>query len=301
MPCSPPRRACSADSGCPPPFRCTRPRIHHDPTLRTIDGYRRTTDKFLARWPELRLDAFTEEHITGFVEEAGPRSRQQRRSAFHNWFAWAKRTRRVEKNPMIHVPHYKQPIQEPVTCFTEADVEALVGLPEPDGTLMAVLFGTGIRKGEARNLTPRKIDFEHREVHVVEGAKGGSIGVVPISGGLAQRLAVYFEDEGLGLDDYLWGCNPGGSFKRRHDRPLSDAGMQKWWVRCVEASGVEYRKLHATRHTYATVLRRRGLPLDDVSLLLRHADYRTTGRVYTHLKAVDIAERMDSLGVEPLA
>ncbi len=34
--------------------------------------------------------------------------------------------------------------------------------------------------------------------------------------------------------------------------------------------------------------------------LLRHRDYRTTGRVYVHLKSVDIAKRMADLNVEPL-
>lgn len=267
---------------------------------RTIDGYRRATDHFLKRWPELTLGEFTEDHITGYIEEAGPRSRQQRRSCFQNWFGWAFRVRRIEKNPMQHVPNYKQPSQTPVDCFTEAEVKTLVSLPEPDGTLMAVLFGTGIRKGEARHLTPSRIDFENRELRVVEGAKGDSLGVVPLSTELVHRLANYVSSEKLGQDDFLWGCNPGGSFRRNHERAISDGAMQKWWRRCIDASDLEYRKLHSTRHTYATILRRRGLPLDDVSHLLRHRDYRTTGRVYVHLKSVDIAKRMDALGVEPL-
>ena len=268
---------------------------------RTISGYLRLTDHFLKRWPELAINEINDEHIVGYIEEAGPRSRQQRRSAFQNWLNWAARTRRVETNPMKFVPNYKQPVQDPVECFTEAEVKALISLPEPDGTLMAVLFGTGIRKGEARNLTPFKIDFDNRELHVVEGAKGSSLGVVPMSVALTDRLAAYIESEGLGPSEYLWGCNPGGSFKRNHSRAISDGAMQKWWLRCVESAGVPYRKLHSTRHTYATVLRRRGLPLDDVSHLLRHRDYRTTKRVYTHLTAVDIAERMQELGIEPLA
>jgi integrase len=258
-------------------------------------------DHFLNRWPDLALGDFTEEHIIGYIEEAGIRSRQHRRSCFHTLFTWAARVRRIEKNPMAHVPHYKQPQQEPVSCFTEAEVKTLIDLPEPDGTLMAVLFGAGIRKGEARHLTPRKIDFENGELHVVDGAKGGSVGVVPLSVALVHRLATYIADEGLGLDDYLWGCNPGGSFKRRHDRPLSDGGMQKWWKRAMESSGVEYRNLHTTRHTFATLLRRRGLAVDDVSDLLRHADPRTTRRVYVHLNAIDIRRRMEAQGVEAVA
>lgn len=268
---------------------------------RTIEGYARQIAHFLSRWSDLALADFTEEHIIGYIEEASIRSRQHRRSCFHTLFTWAARVRRIEKNPMAHVPHYKQPQQHPVNTFTEAEVKTLTALPEPNGTLLAVLFGAGLRKAEARHLTPRKIDFENAELHIVDGAKGGSVGVVPLSAGLVHRLAAYIETEELGLDDFLWGSNPGGSHKRRHDRPLSDGGMQKWWTRAMEASGLEYRNLHATRHTFATLLRRRGLAVDDVSDLLRHADPRTTRRVYIHLNAVDIRRRMEAQGVEAVA
>lgn len=47
--------------------------------------------------------------------------------------------------------------------------------------------------------------------------------------------------------------------------------------------------------TFATEWRRRGLSLDDVSFMLRHADNRTTARVYVHLKSIDIARRIAEL------
>lgn len=72
--------------------------------------------------------------------------------------------------------------------------------------------------------------------------------------------------------------------------------MHQWWKRCVDESGIPYRNMHVTRHTYATEWRRRGLAMDDVGFLLRHADYRTTQRVYVHTKAFDIKKRMEELG-----
>lgn len=267
---------------------------------RTIEGYQRLTERFLERWPDTPFCEFTDEHITGFVEEASIRSRQQRRSAFQNWFGWAWRTHRIDKNVMAHVPTYRQPPQDPVECFTEQDVARLTSLPFPDGDLMAVLFGTGIRKGEARNLTVQRIDFQHGELTIIDGVKGTSLGVVPISARLVGRLGRFVECEELGPEQFLWYSHPGGSHTRRHDRPISDAAMHQWWGRCVEAAGVEYRKLHATRHTYATHLRREGLPIDDVSDLLRHRDPRTTRKVYIHTNVLDIKQRMTALGVEAL-
>ncbi len=261
----------------------------------TITGYRRITERFLERWPELAMHEFTDDLITGYIEEANPASRQQRRSPFANWFGWAHRTKRITFNVMHHVPQYKQPPQEPTEQFTDAEVKVLCALPEPDGTLMEVLFGTGIRKAEARHLTVKRIDFENAELHIVEGAKGGSVGVVPIPAHLSHRLAAYVLLEGLGDDDFLWYCHPGGTKIRRHDRAIAPGAMHNWWVRCVEASGLRYRNLHCTRHTFAAGWRRRGLTYDDLGFVLRHADPRTTKRVYAHTALFDVRKRMEEM------
>lgn len=73
----------------------------------TITGYRQITDRFLDRWPELAMSEMTDDLITGFIEEARPASRQQRRGAFANWFGWAYRTKRIPRNPMNFVPTYR--------------------------------------------------------------------------------------------------------------------------------------------------------------------------------------------------
>jgi integrase len=261
----------------------------------TIEGYRAMAYRFLDRWPDLALAEFTDEHILGFIEEANPASRQQQRGCFSNLFGWAYRTRRIPVNPMHHVQTYKQTKRDPIDVFTEAECKILCALPGPDGTLMDLMLGSGMRKSEARNLSVRRVDLEHAELHIVEGAKGSSAGVVPLEHRLVQRLAEYFLLEGLNETDFLWYSHPGGSKDRRHDRPLSNGALHLWWTRCVEQAGVPYRNLHVTRHTYATNWRRRGLQIDDVGDLLRHADPRTTKRVYTHFKAIDLRQKIDAL------
>ena len=261
----------------------------------TIKGYRWTTDRLLGRYPNLRFDQFTEEHLIGVIEESNPASRQARRSAFANWFGWAFRTKRLDWNPMNHVPRYKQAPQQPVEVFSDAERKILCALPEPDGTLMALLLGSGLRKSEACNLAVRRLDLQNGELHVVEGAKGGHSRIVPLEPRLVSRLAGYFLTEGLNENDYLWYTHPGGQKQRRHDKPLVGGSMHAWWVRSVEAAGVDYRNLHVTRHTYATAWRRRGLVLDDVGILLGHRDLKTTKRVYDHTNIYDVRKRMEQL------
>lgn len=261
----------------------------------TIKGYRWTTDRLLDRYPELTFEQFTDEHILGIIEESNPASRQARRSAFANWFGWGYRAKRLKHNPMHHVPTYKQPDQQPVDVFTETECAVLCALPEPDGTLMALLLGSGLRKSEASNLSVRRVDLENGELHVVEGAKGGHSRIVPLEHRLVSRLAGYFITEGLNPEDFLWYTHPGGQKERRHHRALVGGSMHSWWVRCVEASGIPYRNLHVTRHTYATQWRRRGLVMDDVGVLLGHRDIKTTKRVYDHTTIYDVRKRMEEL------
>jgi integrase len=206
---------------------------------------------------ELSLSEFTDEHIVGMIDAVKPASRQARRSCFQNLFGWAYRTKRIPFNPMVHVPTLKTQPHAPVEVFTDAECKILCSLPEPDGTLMALLLGTGLRKAEARNLRVKRVDLENAELHVVEGAKNSVAGVVPMEHKLVTRLAEYFLLEGLNDDDFLWYCRPGGH-ETSSRSPLVDASMHGWWKRAVEASGIPYRNMHVTRHTYATEWRRRG-------------------------------------------
>jgi hypothetical protein len=67
----------------------------------TIKSYRLTSAKLLARWPELKLSEFTDEHIIGIIDDAKLKSRQHRRSCFQNLFTWAYRTKRIPFNYMV--------------------------------------------------------------------------------------------------------------------------------------------------------------------------------------------------------
>lgn len=127
---------------------------------RTIYGYQRTTDRFLEQVGEIAFGDVDDEMLQGFIEEAKPASRQQRRSPFANWLAWGYRTKRIPHNPMHHVPAYKIPPRPEIEVFTDEECLRLTSLPEPDGTLLALLLGTGLRKQEASKLTVKRVDLK---------------------------------------------------------------------------------------------------------------------------------------------
>src|SRR4029077_19533849 len=92
-------------------------------------------------------------------------------------------------------------------------------------------------------------------------------------------------------EDYLWfPMRVAGAYKGRvrqvtaayPDRPMGQRGMHEWWERLVGHSGVDYRKLHTTRHTYATAaLEASEGDIYGVKELLGHASVSTT-ELYLH-------------------
>lgn len=59
--------------------------------------------------------------------------------------------------------------------------------------------------------------------------------------------------------------------------------FQNMFDSMLQASGIEHKGLHVTRHTFASLLFKRGADVKTVSELLGHADTRTTYNTYIHL------------------
>ena len=67
-------------------------------------------------------------------------------------------------------------------------------------------------------------------------------------------------------------------------------------TRIRKRTGVEFTA-HMLRHTHATDLIRRGVPIEVVARLLTHRSSTTTSQVYIHLEAGDIRDALNRAGV----
>lgn len=261
----------------------------------TLWAYSWTTDRLLRDNRDVAFADFTDAHLLRALKTYPPKSRPRSKHVFASWFKWGVRTKRRPDNPCDFLPDFKQALQPVVEIFTVEEEAQLRALPEPHGTLMALLFDTGLRKAEARNLTAKRIDFANQQLLIVEGGKGGKQRTVPIDQEnapfLLGRLDGMLTTEGIGSADYLWPVRPGGGSRVKHDRPISAPSMHYWWVAQIEAAGVRYRKLHTTRHTFASRWRQRGMDLGDIQFLLGHASIATTQQIYVHTNVEDVRRR----------
>ncbi len=65
--------------------------------------------------------------------------------------------------------------------------------------------------------------------------------------------------------------------------PLSPRTLNAWWTRSLSDAGLLHRRLHASRHTAASLLALRGCPVQIIAAWLGHADGGVLAmRVYVH-------------------
>ncbi len=264
---------------------------------RTLADYEWAIARLLRMFPQKGLADFTDGDIGHALRTFPAPSRRTKQAAYQSFFRWAKQTRRIGDNPMDYLPRQRRQPRKPLDLFTDTEVAALEALPSPDGPLMALLFGTGIRKSEARHLRARHLDLSRGMLRVIDG-KGGKDRDVPLEAELVVTLAGMLTLEGVDRDDYLWYTRPGGKTRIDRSHPVGEGSYHRWWSKALERAGVRYMKPHTTRHTYATRWRRRGLDVDEIQLLLGHESIRTTSDLYVHTDIRDVAARMAELAGE---
>jgi len=75
---------------------------------------------------------------------------------------------------------------------------------------------------------------------------------------------------------------------------IDPRNLLRAWERALKQIGVPYKKFHALRHTFATNLLKKGVPLLTVSRLLGHASIKTT-EIYAHVVPEVKAEATEKL------
>jgi integrase len=194
-------------------------------------------------------------------------------------------------------------VKHPVAFFTRDQAALIIETAvEPFKTLFAVAWFTGMRAGEILALTLDDLDFEHKTVRVNKAADDStrqirqpktktSVALLPMPSALEARLR-----------DYLrrWKPNPAGILFATRDgsRPRSRDNVVRVGLKPVlRQLGIPaVAGLHAFRHGLATELAEAAVPLTVLQNQLRHADVRTTLKVYAHVIPQSQRDAMELVG-----
>lgn len=175
---------------------------------------------------------------------------------------------------------------------------------EPFKTLFAVAWSTGMRAGEILALTIGDLDFKHKTICVNKSADDRtreirqpktpkSIGLLPMNTHLEAMLRAYIQGH--------WRPNPKQILfpNRKGTRPRQRDNVVKVGLKPVlRKLGISTANvgLHAFRHGLATELADRSVPVNVLQQQMRHADVKTTLKVYAHVIPQTQRDVMENVG-----
>lgn len=158
-------------------------------------------------------------------------------------------------------------------------------------TFLRLLFFTGIRRGEGLALKWKYVDFENNEIqieHSTERVEDEETGQSYMRIGPPKNLASYrtinVDDKTMDLlkEMYQYKINE-RVFNSENGGLLSDGKPRKWLRSVAKKAGLEPIKVHASRHTHASLLFELGATTKDVQERLGHEKSETTMNIYTHV------------------
>lgn len=98
----------------------------------------------------------------------------------------------------------------------------------------------------------------------------------------AERLGDAWTDTGL-------------VFSTRTGLPLEPRNLNRSFERVCDINGIRRVKVHALRHTTASLLKALGVPPKDAQVILGHANASTTTQIYTHVDQVAMRDAITKL------
>jgi integrase/recombinase XerD len=141
------------------------------------------------------------------------------------------------------------------------------------GLLIKTLFQTGARVSEFVNITADEVFFEE-QVMLISKAKGGKSRYIPILPQLAQELRTHLGNRTTG---YL--------FETVQHTQYSPRRIQQIIKETAADAQITKRVYpHLLRHSVATTLLERGMPIEQIQRFLGHAKLETT-QIYAESSA----------------
>jgi len=200
-----------------------------------------------------------------------------------NMFEYAISLGYAKVNPAVKIKRFKETKKSP-RFFTEDELKTILSDSGDLKPYFMVLLHTGLRAGDAANLTWGNVDLESGYIRVLM-AKTGQVVTLPITDQLKKCLLDQPMTEGK-----IFNKLETDSLRRKPrtlvKKILADAKFN--------TKGVG---LHTFRHTFASRLVMQGVPLLQVSHWLGHRSITMT-QVYAHLEPTSGREDINKVSIE---
>jgi len=197
----------------------------------------------------------------------------------------------------------------PDAVYTEEELNQLINATAPGTLERALLMLTalsGLRVGEALGLKWNVIDLKTNQLHVRTslidtGKDNGGRKIASLKSKSSRRTLGIPQELTHELRLWKLKCPPSEQdlvFCTMEGKPLHRKGATAILDAAIAAAGIKRLTLHRLRHTFASLLLSRNVPVTKVSAYLGHRDQTITLRVYSHFvkdKKNDMQELASSI------
>ncbi len=193
----------------------------------------------------------------------------------------------------VHLKNENNPTEEKLNILTQEEVKQLFKATEyshnenkfrlRDKAILTILYSCGLRRNEAVHLDLSDILFDKERVFVRKG-KNYKERYVPINRRNAEILEDYIYE---GRPEFYQAKESEALFINHHGtrmQGMSFANRLKVIVEATENKSIIDKKitLHILRHSIATHLLQKEVPLESIKTFLGHSSLEST-QIYTHL------------------
>ena len=193
----------------------------------------------------------------------------------------------------------KKPKRLPGTVFSAEEITTiLAGFSTRsisgvrNRAIVAMQFAGGLRISEALGLFKQDLDLEKRLVTIRSG-KGNKTRTVGILPSLIPYIETWIKARtGLGFNgrQRLFCTHTSGTVRNQSGTPISTAYCRGMLKRLEKKLGLEKRlHSHAFRHSHASLLAFKAVPLIAISQQLGHASIATTSAYMEKIAPADLA------------
>lgn len=304
-------------------------------TTSTIDGYKRAVDIFYEYLEERKVTDLSEltkammKNYRGYLhylrkdngEPLAQKTIADRIIGLRLFFKIMLRNGHVlyDFSKVLAVPRMGRQI--PRTILTQDEVIQILKRPDTttalgyrDRVVLEILYGTGMRNGELRNLKVTDINLEQNEIRINNG-KGGVDRLVPTEPETTALIGEYIEKvyplfaarsyppagasrpcfaqtPPAGTNTSMYSKRKGGKhgylFMGRFGRPLSKDTIWSIVKRYAKECNIEKKvSCHVFRHSIATHLLESGMDIRYIQELLGHKSLMST-QIYTRVAITDL-------------
>lgn len=225
----------------------------------------------------------------------------------------------IKDNPVLksRMPSFAHSIKKDVPEYNAQQVRKLLLYSKEHEShiyifLLLALY-TGLRKGELLALTWEDIDYDKKLLNVNKSRTGSRKNVtmqittpktkssnrkIPLNDTVLEALKAEKKRQDEHAKILGKGYDKSSSFIIRTvlGKPYVNlSAINRVVNRLTEKAGLPHCTIHGFRHSVASILDDNGVPIQDVSVLLRHESVQTTERIYINRRKTAKAETIETL------